>query len=534
MGTARKKHHLTAAFALIGQLCSAQQIQVSGACQLGGANPDYIGDIALDGNGYVYVIGTLDQQIVVGKRKPDCQWVWMETWGTSGSDRGLGIELDQAGHVYLTGFLNSGAVSYAGETVGSATGGLFVAQLDTSSTWNWIATSTVWSVNSAGIVVDDAGDVYVSGDHNPAFEPMTFGSILVPTNGNDDVFLAKVSADGEWQWAKDLYSAQWLGVQPSMSFSDIEVGKSGSIAIGGRFAGYEAIFDADTIETTHHYPCGEGVAFYLASYRPDGTVNWARTADPVPAGLSDLRAILPQADGTLSALISYGDTLHLGASTMISEWATCLAHFDTDGSVLSADPLQDHTATNILDAVQDEAGVIYTVSLLSLPVVIGVNSFTSAGGFDVVLGAVVGTSGVEGLRLGGIADEWGGKLRTSGNGLVMAGSFADVMSVGSDILTSSGGLDMYITRMSTGTLDVSRPYVDRTGLLLAPNPVGERATLCIPKELQREPVRLFDHAGRCLRTFSPGHPQLSLDITGLASGTYLLRCGPSTIVLVKE
>ena len=222
------------------------------------------------------------------------------------------------------------------------------------------------------------------------------------------------------------------------------------------------------------------------------------------------------------------------AQTMISEWATCLAHFDTDGSVLSADPLQDHTATNILDAVQDEAGVIYTVSLLSLPVVIGVNSFTSAGGFDVVLGAVVGTSGVEGLRLGGIADEWGGKLRTSGNGLVMAGSFADVMSVGSDILTSSGGLDMYITRMSTGTLDVSRPYVDRTGLLLAPNPVGERATLCIPKELQREPVRLFDHAGRCLRTFSPGHPQLSLDITGLASGTYLLRCGPSTIVLVKE
>ena len=106
-----------------------------------------------------------------------------------------------------------------------------------------------WAYNIGGIsndvgksiTVDDFGNVYITGsfsDNNVDFDPGT-GTAYLSSNGGSDIFFAKYSSIGEYQWAYSIGGPYLFGD----GGSDIAVDVSGNIYIIGSFRGSNVDFD---------------------------------------------------------------------------------------------------------------------------------------------------------------------------------------------------------------------------------------------------------------------------------------------------
>ncbi|VVB62297.1 Beta-propeller repeat protein [uncultured archaeon] len=202
-------------------------------------------DISVDSNGDVYVIGyfsgavgpmqfsTTDQDVFVAKLDSSGTWLWAAKSREGDRERGQGITLDSQGNVYVTGYCESDCYF---DLFHIENGGLFVAKLDSSShNWVW-ATGVAGDAEGYDIYVDSSDDVYVTGhmdgqnvfvailDRSGALlwtaQPSgvensvgygvcgysnndfyitgwfcytaSFNNIVVTSNGEEDVFVAKV------------------------------------------------------------------------------------------------------------------------------------------------------------------------------------------------------------------------------------------------------------------------------------------------------------------------------------------------------
>jgi hypothetical protein len=128
---------------------------------------DHGKDIAVDSAGNVYVIGDeqrtdigQDYNIWIRKYDPDGYELWTSTYNSPNNwyDKGCGIAVDDAGNVYVTGYENRGDLGQSEN--------IWTRKYDTdgfeiwTSTYNSPANSADWGL---GIAVDSAGNVYVTG-----------------------------------------------------------------------------------------------------------------------------------------------------------------------------------------------------------------------------------------------------------------------------------------------------------------------------------------------------------------------------------
>jgi uncharacterized repeat protein (TIGR01451 family) len=178
---------------------------------LGGSGADSGRDIAVDGNGDVYVVGTaggtwgspVDPYPVdewyspfVGKLDSDGTLQWHTYWGDGGLSSGRGLSVDDDGDVYVVGICygtwGSPVDPYLGGTEAC------VAKLDTNGARQW--NTFLGSADSDGgsaIAVGENGSVYVTG-----YSYATWGAPIDPHDGSHyDVFVAGLgSDDGVRQW----------------------------------------------------------------------------------------------------------------------------------------------------------------------------------------------------------------------------------------------------------------------------------------------------------------------------------------------
>ena len=155
----------------------------------GGVNQDNASEVAVAGDGSVYVAGTTitadgDADAFLLKYRPDRTLEWERTYGTpldetTGFDdefaAGLAVAVD--GSVYVTG--QSGA------------GALFLAKFSPAGALIW---DTTWGENGTvgtGAAVDAAGNIYVSGL-----------SFVVNPGSDTEALLVKFEPDGGVAWAR--------------------------------------------------------------------------------------------------------------------------------------------------------------------------------------------------------------------------------------------------------------------------------------------------------------------------------------------
>lgn len=170
--------------------------------------------LAVDGAGAVYVTGGLNGTAQFGattlsnggygtfvaKLSPTGTWQWATLAGGN-YDFGNAIALDQAGDPYITGNFESPQVTFGAFSLANrGSSDIFVAKLTAAGAWQWVAQGGGrYSDYGRGIAVDPAGNAYVTG--GAGGDALRFGSLAsTKADNSNDLFVAKVDAAGTWQW----------------------------------------------------------------------------------------------------------------------------------------------------------------------------------------------------------------------------------------------------------------------------------------------------------------------------------------------
>jgi hypothetical protein len=149
--------------------------------------------------------------IFVTKLDPDGNFLWAKRFGSTASDEGYSIEVDDFSNVYFTGTFRNTVDFDPGPSVFNliASGrDIAVCKLNTNGEFIWakrigrqaIYTNGSSQVNS--IQLDEQRNIYLTGsfDLSVDFDPSDQVFELTPVGAND-IFLCKLSSGGEFVWA---------------------------------------------------------------------------------------------------------------------------------------------------------------------------------------------------------------------------------------------------------------------------------------------------------------------------------------------
>jgi len=265
---------------------------------MGGSRTDYGQGIAVDDSGNVYVTGyftdsvnfnpggsggmltaVVARDVFLAKYDTGGNYLWAKSMGGGGNDQSQGVAVDGSGNVFVTGWFNSDTANF---NLGSSGGMLinvgpglsdaFLAKYDAGG-------SFIWAKNMGGsnadqgqsVAVDGSGNVYVTGYFASDTADFNLGSSggTLTTAGDDDVFLAKYDAGGNYIWARSM------GGSNSDNGYGVAVDGSGNVYCTGNFRLDTADFNpggsGGTLTTAGNYD------IFLAKYDAGGNYIWARS-----------------------------------------------------------------------------------------------------------------------------------------------------------------------------------------------------------------------------------------------------------------
>ena len=161
-------------------------------------------------------------------------WQWAVKPDGSDGTAGYGIAVDSSGNAYATGEFG-GTASFGSTNLTSSGGGdIFVAKLSSTGSWQW-------AVKAGGSSGDDVGNgIAVDSSGNTyvtgSFSgTATFGSTSLTGSGGDDIFFAKLNSSGSWQWVVKLDGIE--APVPSTGLNGIAADSYGNLYVTGFFTG---------------------------------------------------------------------------------------------------------------------------------------------------------------------------------------------------------------------------------------------------------------------------------------------------------
>ena len=189
------------------------------------------------------------------------------------TDYVTGLDVDGTGNYYLSGYytgnMNINPNGTAENISASTNSDGFIAKYNSSGTMQWgfgIGAGNPDKVNDCAI--DASGNVYLTGDFTGSvdFDPGTSTAALTSLNtGNADIFVAKYSTTGAYDWAFRIGSALTNETGHSIAVNDE------AIFVAGKFDG-TANFDAAGSQELTSNSFANG---FIASYEFSGAYRWA-------------------------------------------------------------------------------------------------------------------------------------------------------------------------------------------------------------------------------------------------------------------
>ncbi len=270
------------------------------AKSVGGPFNDVGQGIALDAQGNIYVTGEFSPDattdfdpgpgtfsmtlhssgydVFVLKLDSNGNFKWAKQEGSTGSDLGGAIAVDQAGNVYTTG---TWEVFYP-----------YISKFDTDGNLKWEKLLKVVSSQNASvgksIAVDASGNVYTTGYFNGTldFDPGP-GTYNLKANMYD-IYVSKLDASGNFVWAKQIGGGANAGYS-------IALDAAGNVYTCGSF---QATADFDPgVGVTNVTTAGVNDMF-ITKFDPAGNFTWVKTFGGQFASF-DMTAITLDASGNI-------------------------------------------------------------------------------------------------------------------------------------------------------------------------------------------------------------------------------------------
>jgi len=189
------------------------------------------------------------------------------------------LELDNSGNVYLTGQFygtvdfDPNATVFNLTSAGSAD--VFIVKLTSNGDFVWAGrVGGIQHDQGYDIVVDNSGNVFTTGDFSATvdFDPGPGTVSITPIQS--DVFVLKLDANGNYQWARNFGSVE------GEESHTLGIDGSGNLIITGGFYGYVAPFDFDPgpaiVTLTPATTSGQWDIYIAKINNTTGDIVWAR------------------------------------------------------------------------------------------------------------------------------------------------------------------------------------------------------------------------------------------------------------------
>jgi hypothetical protein len=523
--------------------------------------------------------------LLAGVARAQPSWQWARAVENAGGTN-VQVVLDGMGNAIVAGNF-SGTLTLGSFTLTSNGGtDVFVARLSPGGTWTQVVSAGGAGSDAAyGLAVDGVGNVTIAGffgDLPTLGASARFGAFTLTSAGLTDIFVARLSAAGVWTQAVQAGGTgydygQALQLDPAGNATLVGTisgnVRFGSIVLNGGNNGYVARLNAAGTWTQAVRVGGagfsslngllvDGAGNTIVTGRIEDTVSFGSTtlssagqADVVVAWLSAagtwtraIRAGGPSFDtgislaangnGTFALCGYFYATAAFGANAISSAGGAdaFLARFDAAGSWTQAIPAGGPGTDYTSDLVVDAAGNATVVGSFSTGAAFGSTTLSSAGGTDVFVARLSATgTWTHVASAGGPGNDNGYDIAADNSGSVLiSGIYASPASFGPTTLSSPGG--GFLARLSGLPTATTAPN-PAEAFTLAPNPAASQVRLRWPAATATpRPVVLLDGLGREVRRqLLPARvAEATLDVAGISPGLYTLRCGAAASKLVVE
>jgi hypothetical protein len=501
------------------------------------------------------IVGAED--VFIQKLDSSGNFLWARAFGGKNGDFAEAVFTDATGNVFVTGSVGSNWSSYASDTINlnpdsagvdihitNGRGDAFVEKLDANGNFVWAKTFGSADNDGANDVwVDAAGNVYVLGwfQDTVDFDPGVGTDIRI-SNGNTDIYLLKLDANGDFLWVKTLGGSS-ADYAPSFA-TDV----SGNLYLTGYFQ--DTIdFDSGT-GTNIHISNGANDAFVL-KLDNNGDFVWVTTwggngSDAsyyIALDTAENLYLTGQFRDTVDFDSGAGTDIHVsngGADVFVQK-------LDANGNFVWA---KTFGATNQWDystgiTVLSDGGLYISgrfQDTLDFDPSNGTDIHSSTGSFDIFISKFdINGNFLWVLPLGGIPssgngfqDEAYGITSDSKGYIYSTGYFHGTLdfdpSSGTDINT--GSLDVFVLKFKdNGTVltNITTELVNKD-VTIYPNPSSNILSIN-SNGINIMEVRVVDVNGRFLKRLNGTD---RLDISDLATGLYILSIKTSKGLINKR
>ncbi|MCB5246664.1 MAG: SBBP repeat-containing protein [Candidatus Cloacimonetes bacterium] len=474
-------------------ILNAQTPQWQWTRSAGGSASDHAYSIARDNAGNIYVTGDYSGQasfgshglssghetVFVAKLDSQGNWLWAVSATGSGACYANSIATDNAGHIYVVGNFNTQASFGTHSLSSEGQQDVFVAKLDAAGNWLWAVRGGGTDADyGVGIAVDNSGNAFVTGSFGDTAD---FGQTSLTINPADwicDIFIAKLDSDGNWLWANRA------GGSDPDSGNGIALDSYGNCYVTGVFYDDVADFGPD------NFTANECDCLFVSKLSSAGAWLWTRRAGGTWPCYAYGREIDVDAAGNCYVAGMFSHTILFGATalTCLDEQDICISKLDPDGNWLWSKRAGGTGFNEGRGIGCDPAGNCCVTGYFSGTGDFGPTNLVSAGLTDVFI-AALDTAGnwLWSVRAGGQLQDSGQSVKPESDGqLNLCGYFRASADFGPTQVPSSGEADIFVTGLTvqgTGVADAAQTQQALALLQVRPNPCRVGQNLRISCEL---------------------------------------------------
>lgn len=374
-------------------------------------------------------------------------WLWAKKAGGSAADDYAVVATDVSGNTYVAGVFSGNITIGNQELVSAGQRDSFVAKMDAEGSWQWAnKIGGIYEDNVAAIKVDADSKVYIAGSFSST--TISFGSTTLTNTkkGYKDLFVAKLDSEGNWLWANNGGGTHMDAGQ------DLDVDLSGNVYVTG------------SSRSTGNYgglPLnGFGALdIFVGKLNSSGQWVWVRNAggNGVETGIGirvDNLGNSYLAGNFASAIADFNNSANSGFSLINSQESTSdvfVAKISSDGTWLwvAQGGGQSSDGGSAIDL--DSTGNIYVTGYCMNTSKFGATSISCSGNSDIFVAKMHNNNGnwIWAVKAGGSGIDISRSIKVNSNGnLYVCGEFGNTSSFGNINISSVDTKNAFIAKMN--------------------------------------------------------------------------------------
>jgi hypothetical protein len=382
------------------------------------------------------------QDIFVAEYSSAGTHLWSKRFGSSGEDYANAVWIDSGSNIIVTGSFN-GALDFGGGVLTAATASysdIFVVKYSASGAHLW-SNRFGGSGNDAGygVTADIYGDIIVTGSFVGTVD---FGGVMLTSNlSSNDIFVAKYSSStGTHLWSKGFGST---GDDQGKATA---VDSSGNVVVTGHFN--------NSIDFGGGSLISAGLKdIFLLKLDSAGRYGWSKRVGGTSIDSSTALAV--DVSGNIVITGFFYGTVDFGGGALTKPCAAkvFLARYTSAGNhiwsqVFGGSVTYDNAIATSM-AIDDNSNIVIT-GYFQGGANFGGESLTSVASYDVFAAKYSSTgASLWSQRFGGASvDQGKGVATDSSNNVLLTGYFNYDVSFGGPVLTSTGGSDLYLVKLT--------------------------------------------------------------------------------------